>query len=96
MLFCERLRAVRLSLGMSQYEFADMLGVKRVYITHYESGERIPKIDFLRLVCEKCVISAEWMLGIDEKPVRILTVTNSEIKKALDHIQEAVEILSMR
>lgn len=39
----ERIRELRLSLGMTQQELADRAGVERCTITNYEFGHRIPR-----------------------------------------------------
>lgn len=49
----ERLRAVRVSLGLSQDEFADALGVSRGYISNIENNKAEPSISFLYSVAAK-------------------------------------------
>ena len=71
-IFRERFRAIRASMNMSQAAFADFLGLSRPTIGFYERADmnngRIPDADTLKLICEKCNVSADYLLGIsDEK-----------------------------
>jgi transcriptional regulator with XRE-family HTH domain len=57
---------------MSQAAFAEFLGLSRPTIGFYERADmengRIPDIDTLKQICEKCNVSADYLLGIsDEK-----------------------------
>jgi transcriptional regulator with XRE-family HTH domain len=43
----DRLRQVRKSLGRTQQEMADMLGISKQTLLRYEKGQRDPEISFL-------------------------------------------------
>jgi DNA-binding transcriptional regulator YiaG len=43
----EKIKGLRTSRGLSQYEFAKLLGVSRMRITHWECGENSPNQDGL-------------------------------------------------
>lgn len=42
-LVAERLKAIRSKLGLTQSQFANLVGVKTSTIAMYETGERIPR-----------------------------------------------------
>lgn len=48
-------------------EFAEKLGLTRQTVGFYLNGDRIPDVLTLRQICEKCHVSADWILGISEE-----------------------------
>lgn len=59
-IYCLRTRDSR-----SQTAFAEFLGISRQSIGFYESGSRLPDAATIKLICEKCNVSADWLLGIN-------------------------------
>lgn len=57
------IKRVREATGLTQTEFADLLGVSRGAISYYEKGERTPDIEFLSRVCEVFDLSPNFMMG---------------------------------
>ncbi|NKF51385.1 helix-turn-helix transcriptional regulator [Shewanella sp. WXL01] len=47
--FFERLKSERVRLGLSQTEFAERCGVKKLSQSNYETGKRKPDIEYLAL-----------------------------------------------
>ena len=45
--FKERLQLLRMSNGVSQEKFAKALGISRMSVSHYETGNRTPDIEVL-------------------------------------------------
>jgi transcriptional regulator with XRE-family HTH domain len=62
--FRERLKLVR--GNRSQAAFSRFLGISRITVSNYESGDRLPDALNMRLICEKCNVSADWLLGLSE------------------------------
>lgn len=62
--FSERIRKLRTELGMNQGQFADFVGVSRGAMSYYEQEARTPDIAVLKSICEKCGVSADYMLGL--------------------------------
>lgn len=58
-----KLRLLRDRLRMSQIDFAELLCVDESLIAEYESGLRIPTLDFLYNLAEKCGVSLDWTCG---------------------------------
>lgn len=62
----ERIKELR--GNMSRDEFASLIGSNRNTIQRYETYERIPKADFIEIICEKFQVRADWLvLGIGPK-----------------------------
>lgn len=54
-------------LGMTQEQFASVLGVDRTYLSRVESGKQNLTIDTLSMICEKLDVSlVDFFKGIDE------------------------------
>lgn len=57
----ERLKELRKSLGLTQQEFADRLGIKRNAITNYEVGRNAPADMVVSLICREFNVSENWL-----------------------------------
>ena len=57
----ERIKAVRLALGISQEEFGKRLGVTRGAITNIELNKVKPKPLFVDLICREFNVNEDWL-----------------------------------
>lgn len=57
----ERIKEVRKSLGLTQNEFGEKLGVRGNTITNYESNSRKPSNAIISAICREFQISEEWL-----------------------------------
>lgn len=76
--FRERLR--NLQGDLTTTAFAEKLGLSRQTIGFYINGDRIPDILTLRQICEKCDVSADYLLGLSD----ILT-SNATAQSAIEY-----------
>lgn len=65
--FKEILKKIREEKGISQKKLATILDVKQQAISNWENGKREPDISTLRKFCVIFNVSADELLGIDEK-----------------------------
>lgn len=56
-------RLIELKGTMSVNRFARFLGVHQQTLNNYVLG-RAPSVDFIITVCQKCGVSADWLLGL--------------------------------
>ncbi len=63
-IFSERFSLLRKKEGASQAEFSKKLGISRVSIGLYESGERLPDMVGLRKIAIACGVSSDWLIGL--------------------------------
>jgi len=63
-IFRTRFRDLMWNLHMSATEFADYLGLSRQTVGFYLNGNRIPDILTLTQICNRCSVSADWLLGL--------------------------------
>lgn len=56
-----RIKEIRTSLGLSQQEFADRIGVKRGAIANYEIGRNEPIDAVITLICREFGVSEHWL-----------------------------------
>lgn len=70
----EKLAKLRISLGLTQEEFGDRLGISNQFISQVESGKRSVGLRFLKKVSETFGVSVSELLGEEEK----LVVTEDE------------------
>lgn len=60
--FGERLRQVRLDLGLTQKEAGDIIGMSPFHLSFIETGHRLPRLYNLIRICEAYDISSDWLL----------------------------------
>lgn len=78
--FHERLKKLRLAAGLKAYELGLAVGIPcydnpktttcNVY-SRYERGERQPKADTIKKLCEVLNCDANYLLGITDEPEKI-------------------------
>ena len=72
--FCSRFHLLREERKMSQDAFAKFLGLSRPTVGFYENADkgngRIPDAETLSLICQKCGVSSDYLLGLvdDQSP----------------------------
>ena len=62
--FSTRIRKLREERGMNQGQFADFVGISRGAMSYYEQEARTPDIGVLSAICEKCGVSADYLIGL--------------------------------
>ena len=57
----ERIKQLRKTLGFTQQEFAERIGVKRNTIAQYETGRNEPIGSVLNLICKEYNVNPAWL-----------------------------------
>lgn len=57
----ERIKEIRLNLGLSQEEFGERLGLSRGAITNIELNKTDPKPRFVALLCREFNVNESWL-----------------------------------
>lgn len=57
----DRIRRIRIDLGLTQQEFADKISVKRGAIANYEIGRNEPTDSVISLICREFNVNEEWL-----------------------------------
>lgn len=66
-MFGENLRRIRLERGMSQDDFALLLGTSKQVISRYETGQRSPKVSIVAAYAEKLGVSISALTTGDDQ-----------------------------
>lgn len=61
--FGERIKTLRISLGKSQKEFAEFIGIPQPSMSAYENGKNNPTIEVLVNIADQCNVSIDWLCG---------------------------------
>ncbi len=86
-MFNERIKELRLSLGINQVEFGKKLNVSKQCISNWENDNIQPSIDMLIRICNTFSVSADYLLGIEySETVDISNLTGEEKKIILSLI----------
>jgi len=56
----ERIREIRNTLGLTQNDFGNKLGVARNTIANYETGNRVPSNQIIISICREFNINEDW------------------------------------
>ncbi len=94
--FPERLRALRSAIGISQHDFAEIIGITRPTLSYYENGSRTPDIDVLARIHERTSCSMAYLLGFSESmsdefaDVAKRTGLTDKSLNNLDHMSKSV------
>ena len=65
MIFCERLRELRLEKGVGQVELAKALNVSKGIISLWENGLREPKLSNLITLAQFFEVTIDFLVGLD-------------------------------
>lgn len=57
----ERIKELRKTLGLTQQEFADKIGIKRNTVATYESGRNEPIDAVVSLICREFNVNEKWL-----------------------------------
>lgn len=57
----ERIKELRKTLGFTQQEFADKIGVKRNTVATYEMGRSVPSDSAISLICREFNVREAWL-----------------------------------
>lgn len=68
--FGSRLKEIRSSKKVTQKAMAEYLEIQETSYQKYEYGKREPNFDTLIKICDYLETSADYLLGISDKPER--------------------------
>ncbi|MGX8704445.1 MAG: helix-turn-helix domain-containing protein [bacterium] len=57
----DRLKELRKSMGLTQQEFADKIGIQRGTYAKYEVGRNEPIDAVINLICDRCNVREDWL-----------------------------------
>ena len=79
-MFYERIKELRYSLGINQVEFGKRINVSKQCVSNWESGYIQPSIDVLVRIATTFSVSADYLLGLNDKPtLDVEGLTNEQI-----------------
>jgi transcriptional regulator with XRE-family HTH domain len=99
----DRLRERLSELGMTQKEFAEVIGISPSRLTHYVNGIREPSVELLAKIIRESGVTADWLiLGLRNKST-IVQRNHSRIAAKFDalhakdkkRIEAAIDVFLM-
>ncbi len=76
----QRIKKLREEIGMSQHDLAARLDILRPTISQMENGERKIRADELMKLSEILNTSAQYLMGIEDKPEVVLQERREKMK----------------
>ena len=77
-MFNERIKELRLNLGINQVEFGKMINVSKQCVSNWENGNIQPSIDMLVKIAQTFSVSADYLLGLNDVPTLDVTGLTAE------------------
>ena len=62
----QKLKMIRMDMGLSQSELAEFLGVHQPTISAYESDSVEPPVSKLVAIAKECNVSLDWLCGLND------------------------------
>lgn len=90
--FTEKLIKLREAKGLSQYEVADRLGIKRPRYNAWEQGLAKPRADMIKKLAEFFEVSPDYLLGFDQSSVPSWA-TNKDIRDFKKMLEEDAPVM---
>lgn len=75
-----RIHELRKARGLSQRQLAEGTSITRTYISHIESGDRLPSVRVLRELAPRLGVSVEFLETGEEKEV-LVRKTATEVRE---------------
>ena len=89
----KRIKELRISLGLNQVQFGKSLNVTKQTISNWENDNIQPSVDMLLKIVRLYSVSADYLLGIDDRNTVDVTVLNNSqiahIQMIIDDIRKA-------
>ena len=64
----ERLRSVREALGITKADASRRIGLSKIGYNRYESGERSPSSQTIKVIAEALSTSVDFLVGLTDNP----------------------------
>ncbi len=65
--FADRIKTLRIDLGLTQKDFAEKIGITASALSSYENNLKNPSISVAKRIAETFNISIDWLCGLSEK-----------------------------
>lgn len=86
-MFGERVKSVRKAMKFTQVEFAGLLKVSKQTVSNWENDEALPGIELLKSIAEKCDVTTDFLLELDDR--YIINIDDLPIE-IVTHIQQVI------
>ncbi|MBZ5961748.1 helix-turn-helix domain-containing protein [Leuconostoc gasicomitatum] len=85
--FGEKLKSIRKSKRLTQFELSERLQVSKGTVSAYEQGLSYPSIETLVKICDTLEISSDYLLGIsDDLTFKMGGLTDQQMESILQFI----------
>lgn len=88
--FSSRIKELRGSCNLTQFEFAEKIGATQATLSSYENSNKTPSLDIVKNIAESFNVSIDWLLGLsDIVDITSKPRTYSDIARMLFKLEEA-------
>lgn len=87
--FSKRIKELRVSLSMTQSEFAKEIGTTQATLSSYENTDKLPSVDILITIAQKYNVSLDWLCGLKNEQNSLTISTYADVIKVLSALGAA-------
>lgn len=87
-----RIKELRSSLNLTQNEFGKLIGVAQTTLSSYEKESKLPNLEALFNIADKCNVSIDWLCGLSDIQKTKDFTSYSDIFRLLVNICKSVHI----
>lgn len=91
----DRIKAYRISIKMTQMDFATRLGITGSSVSAYENGTRLPSYEVLVKIADALGVTTDVLLGRKKNDKVIIDVTDLTPRER-NVIQEMIDLLTKK
>lgn len=89
--FSQKLKRLRREKNWTQEKFAEEIGVKRLAVNKYESGQSKPSAETLQRISEVFGVSIDYLLGEDPKKLSEAEIKDKTLLEYVSEIEKMGE-----
>lgn len=87
--FGDRIKHLRLGMGLTQLQVAQRLHISKAMVSSYETGVRLPSYDVLIKFASLYGITTDYLLGFDKaKSVDVTGLSDSQVALIVKMVSE--------
>ena len=75
---CDRLKALRMNLGLTQKELGEQLGISTVSIHHWEAGTKNPSVPAIIALAQIFGVTTDYLLGVESTQEKLSYPMNTD------------------
>lgn len=91
----KRISNERKSIGLTQAELSEKIGISEKYLSRIECGKQLPSIVIIAKICEGLCISTDKLLSLNQIAISNNSLHNEISKFSIEEQKQILEIIKI-